>query len=391
MTFNIEKSDYTNSFMLNSLKLPIIKDIDSLSDNIGLSKKVIYLLSTQNYKYYNTFSIRKKDGTARIIASPKYSMKLIQRWILKEILEKVAVSEQSTAFKPGVGNGAVNNANVHRYKLYLLQVDIQDFFTSIKREKVYYIFRSIGYNSLISNIFANICTYKGYLPQGGVCSPYLSNLTCYKLDKRIKGLCDKRDILFTRYADDITLSSDDKIQLKKVYQIIEEIINDEGFKLNHNKTRFLSPNSHKVITGITVNDRNLKASKEIKRKVRHMIHHSIVSCDYKNNDIIRGYVAYVDSVENEYRNRVIKYINNLIVKEYKYFPDVVQAYNVNKFFKEANDMNYGDIKLLEREKIDEILFKRYHFLLEHKYIDDSYDTWVKSLNGNIRLYNSELF
>ncbi|QWG70405.1 RNA-directed DNA polymerase (plasmid) [Bacillus mycoides] len=342
------KKSYTNSFILNALNLPIIRDLDTFSNSIGVSKRLIYLLSESTEDYYKNFLIPKKNGEQREINTPTYSLKLVQRWILEEILEKIGVSEESMAFKKGPGNGIKKNAEIHLYSLYLLQLDIKDFFINIKRKRVFYLFRDLGYNVAISNILANLCTYKDYLPQGGITSPYLSNLICYKLDKRLKGLCAKRDILYTRYADDLTFSCDNRESLKKVQKVIEEIIEDEGFKTNPLKTRLLSPSSHKKVTGITVNERYIKANKKLKKKVRAMIHHAFISADYSSNDCIRGYIAFISSIEEGYKDTICKYINKLVNnKNYRIFEDIVEGYNNNKIFKDMEEMRFKETVFLD--------------------------------------------
>jgi RNA-directed DNA polymerase len=380
------KKNFTNSFILYALNLPIIKDFDSLANSIGISNTMLYLLSKKTSKFYNCFNILKRNGTNREINSPKYTMKLVQRWILVEILEKIKVSNESMAFRRGI-NGSLQNAHHHKYSLYVLQMDLKDFFTSIRRESVFKLFKGLGYNSLVSNILTNLCTYNGFLPQGGVCSPYISNLICYKLDKRLKGLCSKRDVIYTRYADDLTFSCDNVVILRKLKKVIEEIIVDEGFIINPSKSRLLSPSGHKKVTGITINDNKIKANKKLKRDVRAMIHNALLSGDYSNKNKIRGYVSYINSIEEGYKEKIINYTNNLLEKDYKHFSDVVESFNKNKIFDKLNDMVYAEyflmgiddefeLKLLEEE--------RYHFLKDRNYISESYEEALKEAGATIQ-------
>jgi len=293
--------DFTNGFILNALNLPLITDLDSLSSNLGLSKKIIFHLSQLSVHYYNRVFIPKRNGTKREILIPSYPLKLIQKWILVEILEKINISNEAMAFKKGTERGIKKNAEAHKYSLYILQLDLENFFTNINRKRVFYIFKNLGYNNFISNILANLCTYNDYLPQGGVTSPYLSNLVCRKMDKRLKGLCGKMDVLYTRYADDLTFSCDNKNTLRKIRKKIEYIIEDEGFKVNRNKTRYSSPGSKKIVTGININDKKVKVNKYLKKTIRTLIQKSIITGDYGRNNEIRGYIAHVD-----YVRRVIK-------------------------------------------------------------------------------------
>lgn len=100
----------------------------------------------------------------------------------------------------------------------------------------------------------------------------------------------------------------------------------------------MTPKSHKVVLGVTINDSLLKAPKEIKKSIRAMIHYEVATGDYTMNDKIRGYVAYVDSIEKNYKNKCISYLQKLSESMLCLFPDVVKAYNSNKIYKELPDM-----------------------------------------------------
>lgn len=347
-------SSATNSFILNALNLPLIKDFDSLANQIGISNKLLYQLTSNTSMFYTSFTLPKKDGTTRSIQSPKYPLKLVQRWILEEILKKIPVSSHATAFQRGK-NGIKDNADFHRFSIYFLQMDMKDFFPSIKSTKVFNVFRQLGYNYFISDMLTKLCTNSGELPQGGVCSPSLSNLVCYKLDNRFKGFCSTRDVLYTRYADDLTFSSDNKETLKKIKNVLEEIIVDEGFELNKKKTRFLSPFSHKIITGITINDqdRRLKVKREIKRNLRALIHKTISTGDYSQVDKINGYVSFIDSIEQGYREKINKYVNKLITNDNKYFKELVDLFNSSPTLKKGiGEMRYEEFTLSKEESFD---------------------------------------
>lgn len=359
--------DFTNNFIINSLKMPIVTDLHSLSDELALSTRLLYLMSMRSEEFYEEFYIDKKDGSKRKILSPKFSIKLVQKWILHEILEKVSVSEQAMAYVKGKGSSIKKNANYHRYNLYIYELDLKDFFTSIAKDKVFYVFKSIGYNNITSNIFANLCTYEDYLPQGGVCSPALSNIVCRNLDKRLYTLCSNRDITFTRYADDLTFSCDNKVSLLKVMDVINEIISDEGFTINQKKTRLLSPSSHKTVTGLTVNDSKVKVNKAYKKKIRSIIHYMICTKDYSQLDSVRGMISYVSSIEEDYNEKIRKYIGSFYNKSVAVLEDVVLKYNDNKIFPDMEDMMVKEPVYYAHgyNDLDESEHERYSFLSKH--------------------------
>lgn len=218
---------------------------------------------------------------------------------------------------------------------------------------MYYIFKNVGYNADISNLLTNICVVNDELPQGAVTSPYLANLVCRKLDFRIAGYCNKRNIVYTRYADDLTFSCDDRELLRKIYGMIKKIVEDEGFCLNQRKTVFMTPKNHKEVLGVTINDGLLKAPKEVKKDIRAMLHYEVATGDYAMNDEIRGYVAYVDSIEKNYKNKCISYLKRLSESTLCLFPDVVKAYNSNKIYKELPDMKEKQVADFCEEDEDE--------------------------------------
>ena len=183
---------------------------------------------------------------------------------MENILYKIKTSQYSYGFKRDIRKGSplVYCAEKHKNNLYVLKLDLKNFYPSIKRESVCYIFKNVGYNADISNLLTNICVVNDELPQGAVTSPYLANLVCRKLDFRIAGYCNKRNIVYTRYADDFEFSSEDRELLRKIYGMIKKIVEDEGFCLNQKKTVFMTPKNHKEVLGVTINDGLLKAHKD---------------------------------------------------------------------------------------------------------------------------------
>lgn len=326
--------------VLESLGLPSFSDVETLSEAIRLSEKLIYFLTKEDADgRYNKFYISKKDGSRREINAPCMSLKTVQRWILQNILYKVRISQYSFGFvKNSEGSPLVRCAERHRNNLYILKMDLKDFYPSISRKKVFNQFLELGYNTYAANLLTNLCTLEGKLPQGAVTSPYLANLVCYRMDIRVAGYCNKRDITYTRYADDLTFSCDNRDDLRNLYGMIKKIVEEEGFILNYKKTQFLTPKVHKKIVGVTVNDGLLKASKLLKRNVRSMIHYQIITGDYSGNEVIRGYISYIDSIEDNYRKKIIKYINKFLDDPISLFPDAVEEFNKNKLFTEISDM-----------------------------------------------------
>ena len=204
-------------------------------------------------------------------------------------------------------NGLRVNAEYHKKNVFILEMDIKNFFGSIQEKQVFQLFCKIGYNTDVSAILANLCTYEDVLPQGAVTSPYIANLVTYHLDVRLNGLCSRKDIVYTRYADDLSFSSNNRTKLNSIEKIVKYIVKEEGFEINEKKTRYLSNDVKKTITGITINNEEVHVDKALKKKIRAMIFNSIVNKDYTRNDKIKGSIAYVDSIEKGYKEKILKY------------------------------------------------------------------------------------
>jgi RNA-directed DNA polymerase len=110
-----------------------------------------------------------------------------------------------------------------------------------------------------------------------------------------------------------------------------------------------------------------------------MIHNSIVSCDHSQNDVIRGYVSYINSIEEGYKDKIIDYINRLKEKDYKHDKELVKQFNLNKLYKEVKDMEYQEIPYGSEDEID-YFTNRYYYLLERGLIEDE-DLEIDQSNG----------
>lgn len=247
--------------------IPVFKSIEELRNSIGIRKDYFYTSIYSNDKFYRTISIPKKRGGERIISVPFIGLKGIQRWILDNILYKIPVEACATGFIPL--KSILFNAAPHVRKNYILKMDIKDFFPSIDFTKVRKVFFELGYNTSVATALAKLCTYEGKLPQGAPTSPYLANIICRNMDKNISDFCKKNSLKYTRYADDITISSNNRINW--VESVVVNILLSYQFIPNREKTILLGPGDRKQVTGIIVNEK-LSIPKSVIREMRKNIH-----------------------------------------------------------------------------------------------------------------------
>lgn len=239
--------DYAETLFLHDV--PVIYNISHLSELVGYKKEYLKKASLHTSYYYRNFEITKKNGKKRFLSEPLPSLKEIQIWILKNILEKVPVSNFAKAYKPKTS--LIENLKFHRNQPKVFTIDLENFFGSINIELVEKVFLGLGYSKMISNMLAKLCTLNNTLPQGAPTSPYLSNLIFKNADAIISDYCLQRKIRYTRYADDMSFSGDfdpDEL-LDKVNEIIENL----DLHINKSKTKLMTPNMRQSVTGIVVN------------------------------------------------------------------------------------------------------------------------------------------
>jgi retron-type reverse transcriptase len=305
----------TDSIKLNMLGLPVIQTIDDFSEITRISKYTIYQLSVNSEKHYKIFTIPKKSGKLRTICQPSKNLKGLQAWILVNILNKLNVSSSCKGFEKG--SSTLDNALPHKGANTILTLDLKDFFTSVQRNYIYNIFKAAGYNKLIATLLTNICTYRGYLPQGSPCSPKLANLSTWSLDLRIQGYVGKRGINYTRYADDLSFSGLSPAKIVKIIPMINTIIDEENFEINNSKTRVAGSARAKIVTGLIVTDDEIGIGKTKYKDLRTKIHHLTFPAEQANTKLlneVRGWLSYLNSVDKKRNSKAKKYIVELIQK-----------------------------------------------------------------------------
>jgi retron-type reverse transcriptase len=107
--------------------------------------------------------------------------------------------------------------------------------------------------------------------QGAPTSPGLCNAIVLRMDRRLAGLAEKVGYTYTRYADDLTFSGDDLSALPGLRRWAARIIEEEGFRINPEKTCLMRKGSRQTVTGVVVNDCPGLSRKE-RRKLRAIAH-----------------------------------------------------------------------------------------------------------------------
>lgn len=243
--------------------LPIIYDYDHFSSLVGYKLKYIRRAAKAPANFYRNFTISKRSGRPRTISEPLPSLKEIQLWLLRNLLDRMPVHPTAKAYV--VGRSIKNNARFHRGQQRVLTVDVKDFFPSISSDRIEKILVKAGYSPRISSLIANLCCLNGKIPQGSPTSPAISNIVCFDMDEEFFQYARSRKLRYTRYADDMTFSGDfiRHSDIKYIYRTMKS----HGFDPNLEKTRLMRSHQRQQITGIVVNN-HLQVGREYRRELR---------------------------------------------------------------------------------------------------------------------------
>lgn len=167
---------------------------------------------------YSEFTIPKKTGGDRSISTPIPKLKHVQSRLAEHLagcLKEIEIAENvkqscvlSHGFKPNLS--ILTNATVHAGRRWVFNVDLSDFFPSINFGRVRGFFIKNKYFSLdagTATLLAQIICHNNGLPQGAPTSPVVSNLIASNIDITLNRLAKRHRCSYTRYADDLTFST----------------------------------------------------------------------------------------------------------------------------------------------------------------------------------------
>jgi hypothetical protein len=296
--------------------LPAVFTLNHLAHLTGVEYGLLRAMASRaNLDPYRVFRIRKRPSHLgevrfRIIAVPNPGLLKVQRWITQAILSKAKPHAASVAYSKG--DTLLAAVEPHCGARWLIKLDVRSFFESISEVAAYRVFTSLGYQPLISLEMARLCTRLGgftmrraheqwrvkswtwttiaaytvwrpdrgprlgHLPQGAPTSPMLANLASREFDGLVDEVARKHGLTYTRYADDLALSTRDeafsRVQCSKVLGEVYAAMGKAGFSPNATKTRVSSPGSRKIVLGLLVDGPKPRLPREFKTQMRQHIH-----------------------------------------------------------------------------------------------------------------------
>jgi hypothetical protein len=245
-------------------------------------KALGYKRTGEQLRHYHYRILAKRFGSIRLIEAPKPRLKDLQRQILLWILNKVPPHAAVHGFVKG--RSIRTFVAPHVGQRVVLRMDLQDFFPTFGGIRIQNLFRTLGYPESVADLLGGICTNaaprniwdevaedlgrvgveetrrmyaRPHLPQGAPTSPALANMSFYRLDCRLSGLAESAGASYTRYADDLAFSGGDEFEkgIERFGLHVAALLLEEGFRVNHRKTRIMRQSVRQHLAGLVTNQR----------------------------------------------------------------------------------------------------------------------------------------
>lgn len=274
------------------IKFNSLKTNDDLADLLEMKKSSLLFFAYSRKSFYHEFEIPKKNGKTRIILAPCKQLKTIQKKIAYVL--SIVYKPKKNVYGFIKKRGILNNAKIHEGKREVLSIDLSDYFYQFHFGRVRGMLMNAPYNigEEAANTLANLLCVKivypdgtksTVLPQGAPTSPIISNMICKPFDNAMIRYAKANSLVYSRYADDIVLSSDDSILSNRIVSnadggnvVLENrlirIFQINNLRINDEKTRLKKYYQRQMVTGVIVNDHaNIK--REYIREVRSILFH----------------------------------------------------------------------------------------------------------------------
>lgn len=263
-----------------SLSKVAIRELDN-------RKILVYKSASLRARSYHEFGIPKRSGGLRRILAPTGYVKAVQKCIAAFLSREFTPHACAMGFT--LGRSVGTNAAQHVGRSHVLNIDLNDFFTSIGAPKVEHSLVRLGVEPMTAQLVSTLCCYplrdetgriRNVLPQGAPSSPVLSNIVCGMMDIRLSALAGRFGLVYSRYADDMTFSGSfrdnsygDRLLSGDgdFFREMSRIVSENGFTLNPKKIRLAHQGDRMEVTGLTVNEK-VNVPRSFAKNLRAAIH-----------------------------------------------------------------------------------------------------------------------
>lgn len=251
--------------------------------------------------HYSSTWLARPGTTPRLLEAPRPRLRAHQRRLLREVLGNIAPHAAAHGFVRG--RSALTGAAPHVGSPFVICLDLEGFFASVRAGRVHGILRQAGYPEAVAHVLTGLCCtstplhVRRAMPEGGdgaqrarlfanlrgphlaagaPTSPQLANLVAYALDRRLSAYAERVGATYTRYADDLTFSGGEELARRgdAVVAGVARIARAEGFRVNAAKTRVRTRAQRQAVTGIVVNE-HLAMSRRDFDALKALVHNCV--------------------------------------------------------------------------------------------------------------------
>lgn len=238
-----------------SLEAPLAKDSSALED--------LATRCDQGTAYHSgVLTIR---GKRRQIFVPKPELDNVQRRI-NQVLYPVDLSLGPAPHGYVVRRSTLTNARPHSGARFLQKFDIKDFFSNVATARIESTLGKLGFGSDAASLLARLTSCQGALPLGARTSPRISNMVLIEFDGEMESLARQHNLVYTRYADDLTFSSQASFDMS---ESVKHAVESAGFQLNSAKSKSFKHGQPMFVTGLSIEDAKYpRVRKRLKARLR---------------------------------------------------------------------------------------------------------------------------
>ena len=294
--------------------------IRRLADEAGMTEEEAKAVLAEASRKYKVFTIAKRSGGRRVIAQPAQDLKRLQRAFVS--LFPLPVHAAVMSYREGIS--IRNNAEKHKEHRYLLKTDFHRFFPSLKPAAFWQQTAAFSSEDWAQDLLQNRQTVEALLfwrparkvtgklvlSIGAPSSPSVSNFCLYTFDQALSEWCGQSDVIYTRYADDLTFSTDVPGRLQQVYHNLKQLLRKERpyLVLNASKTVFASKRTNRHVTGLVIsNEGHISLGRDKKRRLKALVHQAALGkLDAETLESLRGWLNFSAGVEPEFLTTLIK-------------------------------------------------------------------------------------
>ncbi|WP_180081225.1 MULTISPECIES: retron St85 family RNA-directed DNA polymerase [unclassified Acinetobacter] len=290
--------------------------LKSLEEKFNIPQHKLEEFIQSSPRKYKVYQIPKRSSGTRTIAQPTPELKEYQRYLVSIFSPILPIHETALAYVNG--KSIKDNALIHCKNRYFLKMDFSNFFNSITPNIFWKCWEEsqTKLSDVDKEILTNLIFWKPskyqknlVLSIGAPSSPLISNFCMYKFDITLSEICRKKSISYTRYADDLTFSTECIDILFDFPLIVSEVLidlYDGSLEINHFKTAFSSKKHNRHVTGVTItNESKISLGRKKKRYIKHLIHKFILgSIEINELTYLKGYFSFIHHIEPDFLSRL---------------------------------------------------------------------------------------